>query len=369
MDQRRDKKGIRVGIIGASGYTGGELARILLGHPRVEITCVSSRTYAGQSLGQVFPNLFGLSGPRGEELVCEDLAPIEVAERCDVIFTAVPHGVAMEIARSIMGIIDVKLIDLGADFRFRDAGVYEAWYKKKHEAPRLLAEAVYGLPELHRALIEKARIVGNPGCYPTSAILALAPLIKSGMVDPSSIVINSMSGVSGAGRTPSQGYHFPECNENARPYGIPGHRHTPEIEQELSLLSRTEIRVSFSPHLVPITRGILTTAYATLDPASASDSGAGRVSTDSLIQLYKDFYRGERFIRILDDGRLPQTKAVWGSNFCDIGVRFDERVGRVVVMAAIDNLVKGAAGQAVQNMNIMFGIEEDCGLDRPPVFP
>ncbi|NPV54022.1 MAG: N-acetyl-gamma-glutamyl-phosphate reductase [Firmicutes bacterium] len=365
---------IRVGIIGASGYTGGELARILLGHPGVEITCVSSRTYAGQPLGHIFPNLLGLAGPRGTELVCEGLAPVEVAERSDVIFTAAPHGVAMEIARSVMGKsagvgaggAGVKLIDLGADFRFRDAGVYEAWYKRKHDAPALLVEAVYGLPELHRESIRGARIVGNPGCYPTSAILALAPLMRTGFVDPSSIIIDSMSGVSGAGRSPSQSYHFPECNENARPYGIPGHRHTPEIEQELSLLRGGDIRVSFSPHLVPITRGILTTVYANLAPVQAAGGG---ISIDSLIQLYRDFYRGERFVRILDGGRLPQTKAVWGSNFCDIGLRLDERVGRVVIMAAIDNLVKGAAGQAVQNMNIMFGIDEGCGLDRPPLFP
>ncbi|MCR4426596.1 MAG: N-acetyl-gamma-glutamyl-phosphate reductase [Firmicutes bacterium] len=345
---------VKVGIVGASGYTGGELVRILARHPGVELVCVSSRTYAGRSIGDVFPSLFGRV-----DLVCRDLDPGEVAVRCDVVFTAVPHGAAMSIAAAVRA-AGTRMIDLGADHRFRSAGVYEQWYGLKHEHPELLDESVYGISELNREKIRQAWLVGNPGCYPTTVLLGLAPLVKSGLADISGIVIDSKSGVSGAGRKPGPVYHYPECNDNMRAYGVAGHRHTPEIEQGLSDLAGQEVTVTFTPHLIPLTRGMLSTMYVHV---------TRNTTTDELTHLYEDFYKGEHFVRVLPSDRLPETKAVAGSNFCDISVRVDVRTGRAIVVSAIDNLVKGASGQAVQNMNIMLGMDEDLGLDQLPIYP
>lgn len=256
-----------------------------------------------------------------------------------------------------------KMIDLGADFRFGDAGVYESWYKVKHECAELIAESVYGLSELNRDLISRAWLVGNPGCYPTTVLLGLAPALAAGLADPLGIIIDAKSGVSGAGRKPGPAYHYPERNDSLTPYGIPAHRHTPEIEQELSKLVGSQVVVTFIPHLVPMTRGMLSTIYAS--PAS----GKAVPDAGEVVDIYKEFYKDEYFVRILPPGRLPETSAVRGSNFCDIAISVDKRAGRLVIMAAIDNLVKGASGQAVQNMNIMFGLDERLGIDSMPLFP
>ncbi|MGE5593510.1 MAG: N-acetyl-gamma-glutamyl-phosphate reductase [Betaproteobacteria bacterium] len=404
---------IRVGVVGASGYTGGELVRLLIGHREAAVTVLASRGSAGKAAAEVYPNLRGYDLPCVSGIVAEDLA-----RNCDVVFMAAPAGVAATLAKEILTARpSVRIVDLGADFRLKSPASYQEWYGVPHEAPDLAAEAAYGLPELYRDEIRKSRIVANPGCYPTAALLALAPLVNRGIVDLRSFVIDAKSGVSGAGRTPSPGYHFPECEENLRPYGVPRHRHIPEIEQELRRVAvqgrasrgearrsgetaaealdfadgdEEEIVVTFTPHLVPMSRGILVTAYGLLKtPAPAVGNGAlnkpgspgythhdgafcpetgGNSDTDMLTALYEEFYARERFVRVLR-GNLPETKAVRGSNFCDIAVRTDMRTGRVVVFSALDNLVKGAAGQAIQNMNILFGLEESTGLETPPVWP
>ena len=386
---------IRAGVVGASGYAGGELVRLLLGHRGVAIVALASRGSTGKAAWEVYPGLRGYDLPRMSHVSAGNLA-----SECDVVFIAAPAGAAAPLAKEILAVSSsTKIIDLGSDFRLKDPALYQEWYDMVHEAPELLAEAAYGLPELCRAEVRRARIVANPGCYPTASLLALAPLVAGGLIDLRSIVIDAKSGVSGAGRAPSAGYHFPECEENLRPYGILRHRHTPEIEQELRLVARRgkdEVRsqgkdggdalvVSFAPHLVPMSRGILVTAYALLKhravnqrneapnecgnvcDAAGRDARA-RLDTDVLTSLYERFYAGERFVRVLRED-LPQTKAVRGSNFCDIAVRADPRTGRVVAMSALDNLVKGAAGQAIQNMNVLFGLEESMGLEAPPVWP
>ncbi len=345
---------IRAGIIGASGYAGGELARILANHPDVEIAFVSTRTYVGQRISDVFSSL-----RKVVDIVFENLEPAEAAVRADVIFTAVPHGAAMDIAPAVRE-AGGKMIDLGADYRFDDPDLYSSWYKIGHKTPELLRESVYGLPEVNREKIKGAWLVGNPGCYPTATILGIMPLLKEGLVDPGTIIVDAKSGVSGAGRNPDAMYHFPECNDNLRAYGVAGHRHTPEIEQEMGKLAGEPVKITFTPHLIPMTRGILSTIYSTLVK--------GR-STSELLNLYREFYEGEPFVRVLPEGELPQTKATYGSNFCDISLKVDERTGRVIVLSAIDNLVKGASGQAVQNMNILFGLKETTGLMAAPVFP
>ena len=347
---------IKVGIVGATGYTGNELLRLLAGHPHVTVECLASRSLGGKAVADEQPAMAGWATWR-----YEPLNVVDMAERCDVIFTAVPHGAAMDPAEVIMA-AGKKLIDLGTDFRFRDVKVYEEWYKLPHTQPKLNAEAVYGLPELFREAIPGASIVANPGCYPTSALLALAPLARQQALDTSSIVINSVSGVSGAGAKPGAMYHFPDCTENVQAYGTATHRHTPEIEQGLAMLSGEEgIHLSFTPHLVPMSRGILTTAVCKLrDP---------NWTTETLTDLYREFYGDERFVVVLGTDRLPKTKAVWGSNFCHIAVRMDRRTGRILVQSVIDNLVKGAAGQAVQNMNLLCGFAEDTGLMVPGLMP
>lgn len=345
---------IKAGIVGATGYAGAELVRILSAHPDVELTALASRNYAGRPFSEVYPHLYKYVIQH-----CRELDVPALAGECDVVFTALPHGHAVPVALQVLA-AGKKFIDLGADFRFRQPGVYEQWYKVQHEAPDLLKKTVYGLPEIHREKIKTASLVGNPGCYPTSVILALAPLLKGGLADTGTVVADSKSGVSGAGRGLALGTHFSEVNENFRAYNVGVHRHTPEIEQELSGLAGEDMIISFTPHLTPMNRGILSTVYARLNRP---------MSLEEVRSVYEDFYRGEFFVRLLPPGMLPQTKAVTGSNHCDVAPVVDPRTGRVVVVSAIDNLVKGAAGQAVQNMNLMFGLPETAGLDRPGLYP
>ncbi|OGR07694.1 MAG: N-acetyl-gamma-glutamyl-phosphate reductase [Deltaproteobacteria bacterium RIFOXYD12_FULL_50_9] len=344
---------IRVGIIGASGYTGAELARILCNHPEVRLTVATSRQYAGKPLATVFPSLLSRVA-----VVCEDSPPEALVDRADLFFTAVPHQTAMNVVPALLA-AGRKVVDLSADFRIHDAAVYEQWYQK-HTASEYLAEAVYGLPELHRQAISKARLVANPGCYPTSIILGLAPLLSSGVIDPETIIADSKSGVSGAGRSAAVGSLFCEVADGFRAYKVGEHRHTPEIEQEISALSGRSVVISFTPHLVPMSRGILSTVYAKV---------VGELDEQKVRGLYEDFYREPSFVRLMPPNGYPATQFVRGSNYCDIGFKLDRRTGRIVVLTAIDNLVKGAAGQAVQNMNLMCGFAEDAGLGIVPLFP
>lgn len=344
---------IKVAVVGASGYTGVELIRILVNHPDVEICCVTSRQHEGLPVSQVFPSLHGFC-----DLNCEALDIAAIAARCDVVFTALPHKSAMEV---VPGFLDAgcKVIDLSADYRLKNQEVYERWYQE-HTSPNLFGEAVYGLPELYRSSLVGARLVANPGCYPTSIILALAPLLKEGLVDTGSLIIDSKSGTSGAGRSAKLGTLFCEVNEGFKAYGIASHRHTPEIEQELEALSGAPLAVNFTPHLLPINRGILSTCYANL---------LEKRSTDALLDLFRNFYEEEFFVRVMPGNGLPNVAFVSGTNFCDIGLVSDERTGRVIVVSAIDNLVKGAAGQAVQNMNAICGLEESVGLKIVSTYP
>jgi N-acetyl-gamma-glutamyl-phosphate reductase len=345
---------LKVAIVGSSGYAGGELCRILLGHKNVEITAVTSERSAGRKVSTLFPQLTKLT-----DLVLEPLDPDTIGKKADFFFLAVPHLTAMSVAARFIG-MGKKVVDLSADFRFRDPAIYQEWYGESHLHPELTKKAVYGLPELHRADIAKAILVGNPGCYPTSAILAMAPLLKECVVDEKTLIVDSKSGVSGAGRTPALPYHFPEANESLMAYKIGEHRHTPEIEQELSLCHGEQVLISFTPHLVPMNRGILTTAYAKLKRA---------VTEDDIREIYNKHYKDEFFVRVLEEKVFPNVANVRGSNFCDINFKLDHRTGRVVVVSAIDNLVKGAAGQAVQNMNLMNGFNETEGLLTLGMFP
>ncbi|AOQ25264.1 N-acetyl-gamma-glutamyl-phosphate reductase [Moorella thermoacetica] len=345
---------IKAGIIGATGYTGAELVRILSRHPEVELVALTSRSYAGEGMAGVYPSLTGYTN-----LTCENLTPDEVMDRAEVIFIALPHGHAVPVATRARE-RGIKVIDLGADWRFRNAGTYEEWYKIQHGNHELAARAVYGLPEIHREAIRSAGLVANPGCYPTSAILGLAPLLKGGYIDPATIIIDAKSGVSGAGREARVTSLFVECNESINPYGVTSHRHTPEIEQELSALAGKEVKVTFTPHLLPISRGILSTMYATLvRPAS----------TEELRGVYEEFYAGEPFVHLLPPGQWPHTRWVYGSNNCHLNLAVDTRTGRVVVASAIDNLTKGASGQAVQNLNLMCGFPETMALEVPGLCP
>ncbi len=345
---------LRIAIVGSSGYTGGELYRILLLHPSAIVTAVTSERSAGKPITDIFPHLSGLT-----DLVCEPLDPEMIAKKADLAFLALPHVTAQEAAHRFHK-LGVKVVDLSADYRLSDPALYEKWYEHSHQYPDLLKEAVYGLPELHRGKIKAASLVANPGCYPTSAILALAPLLAKKLVDTGSIVVDSKSGVSGAGRSPGLPYHFPEANEAFMAYKVGTHRHTPEIEQELSKLAGSAVTLSFTPHLVPMNRGILTTAYGKL---------SSQIDTEQLHALYQEFYRNEPFVRVLPVGRFPNVRNVRGSNFCDVGVYADPRTGGAVIVSAIDNLVKGASGQAVQNMNLMTGFEETAGLRFAALFP
>ncbi|HID72929.1 TPA: N-acetyl-gamma-glutamyl-phosphate reductase [Candidatus Micrarchaeota archaeon] len=347
---------VKIGIVGASGYTSSELLRLLLSHPeRIEIEMLTSHTYAGERVDKVIASLRGFMDLRFEEF-----DPDEVASRCDILFLALPHKIAMQFAPSLLE-RGVKVIDFSADYRLKDVKTYERWYGVEHTSPHLIEGAVYGLPELHREEIREARLVANPGCYPTGAILAAAPLMRcEGIVDRSYVIVDAKSGVSGAGRNPTDKTHYPSRTENFQPYNLMAHRHTPEMEQELSLIASEQVIVAFSPHLVPMSRGILSTLYFRMIKP---------ISTDELLEIYREFYRSEPFVRVLDKGELPSTKAVYGSNFCDIAVVADERSNTVVVVSAIDNLVKGASGQALQNMNLMCGFDERAGLSLAPLMP
>ncbi|AVX21760.1 N-acetyl-gamma-glutamyl-phosphate reductase [Carboxydocella sporoproducens DSM 16521] len=344
---------IKVGIVGATGYTGAELIRILQGHPEVKIEVLTSQSYAGQEIAQVFPQLSPLELPVLIEQEQDKLTEVDVA------FLALPHGVSMPIAARLLS-AGVKVIDLGADFRLKDAVAYQTWYGLEHSYPQLLAEAVYGLPELKREQIAAARLVANPGCYPTSILLALAPALKHGLLHLDTIIADSKSGVSGAGRGVSLGVHFSEVNENFKAYNVGQHRHTAEIEQELAVLAGKPLTITFTPHLVPMTRGILSTVYAKLRQ---------NLEEEEIRAIYRDFYRGEPFVKVLEAGQYPQTKWCAGSNRAFIGLKKDARTGRLILVSAIDNLVKGASGQAVQNMNILFGLPETMGLEETGLWP
>ncbi len=343
----------KVAIIGASGYTGVELLRLLVGHSQAEVVAVTSRQYQGLPISQVFPSLEGYF-----DLVCEAVDVESIASRADVIFTALPHKSAMAVIPDFLN-AGCKVIDLSADYRLRDQQVYEHWYQS-HSSPELLNEAVYGLPELYRAQIKDARLVANPGCYPTSVALALAPLLEARLIACDSIIIDSKSGTTGAGRGLKESSLYSEVNEGFKAYGIGSHRHTPEIEQTLSQIAGESIQVSFTPHLLPVDRGILSTIYATQTEG---------YSTVDLLQLFQKRYADEPFVRILPEGQLPNIAYVRGTNLCDIGLVADQRTGRIILVSVIDNLCKGAAGQAIQNFNLICGIDERTGLSAAPLFP
>ena len=343
---------IKVGIIGATGYAGSELVRLITQHPKAELVTMTSQSYAGQEYKEVYSNYSHL------DYVCEEEHIEEMAEKCDVIFLALPHGVASKkINADILS--KTKIIDLGADFRIQDVDVYEKWYTT-HYSKDILPEAVYGLCEINRDKIKGKRIVANPGCYTSCSILSLYPLVKEGMIDLNSIIIDAKSGATGAGRGLSLGNHYCELNESVKAYKVASHRHTPEIEEQLSIAAGQDIVLNFTPHLIPMDRGILATCYATLNK---------KYTYDDIRKAYEKHYGNEHFIRLTKEGVFPETKWVKGSNFVDIGFTVDERTNRVIVIGALDNLFKGAAGQAVQNMNIIMGIEETTGIDYVPIFP
>ncbi len=344
---------LRVAIAGASGYTGFELLRILCAHASVRVSLITSRQQAGQRIDDFYPAL-----KRHCDLVFEDTAPEKLASSSDLVFTALPHQASMDIIPSLLD-LGVKVVDLSADYRLRDPEVYREWYSA-HSTPELLKEAVYGLPELYREKIRTARLVANPGCYPTSVILATAPLLSRGLIDAGTIIADSKSGVSGAGRGMAQGVHFCEVNEGFKAYKVTEHRHTPEIEQELGVLAGRPVTINFTPHLVPITRGILSTVYSNMKPG---------VEAPDVEEAFRDYYRDEPFVRLSNPDQLPVSLQVRGSNYCDIGWRVDARTRRVIVISVIDNLTRGASGQAVCNMNIMYGLPEDTGLKQAPWQP
>ncbi len=345
---------IKVAVAGATGYTGSELLRILLNHPKVEIVRITSEQSAGAHLSAVFPQFRQLL-----ELSYEALDPPSVVRGVDVVFLALPHTHSMKVVPDILE-SGVRVIDLSADFRLKEPEHYRTWYQVDHAAPTLLSTSIYGLPELHRQAVSRAHLLANPGCYPTAAILGLAPLLQDRRIELTGVVIDAKSGVTGAGKTLRPHLHFPEANESLMAYRVAAHQHTPEIEQELALLAGADLCVNFTPHLVPMNRGVFCTAYAALrEPAS----------TAALIDLYAAFYKAKPFIRVFPADAYPSTRHVRGTNFCDIGLKMDARTGTVVVMSAIDNLVKGAAGQAVQNMNLMMGLEEETGLHLPSLVP
>ena len=339
----------QIAIVGASGYSGEELVRLLLSHPHAELAAVTSRQYAGQTLAQVFPRF--AHHPRAKALRFSEPKVELLAKQAQIVFLALPHGVAAEFAIPLLE-LGCQVIDLSADFRVKSAAVYKDFYAHDHPAPELLAQAVYGLPEVYRDQIKKASLVASPGCYPTSILLPTIPLLKAGLVQADSIIADSLSAVSGAGRKAELDYLFVECNESVRPYGIPKHRHLSEIEQELSLAGGSQVTIQFTPHLIPVNRGILTTLYLT--PIKAT--------LERLTACYQAAYANEPFVRLLEGKALPDTKNVVGTNVIEIAWRLDPRTGRLIVMSAEDNLVKGASGQAVQSMNLMCGFPETAGL-------
>lgn len=346
---------IKVGIIGATGYAGAELVRILQGHPEAEIKWYGSKSYIEKEYASVYRNFFQVV-----EDICKGDNLSELADQADVIFTATPQGfLASVVTEEILR--KVKIVDLSADFRLKDVAVYEKWYGIEHRAPQFIPEAVYGLCEINREDIKGARLIANPGCYTTCSILTAYPLVKEGLIDPGSLIIDAKSGTSGAGRGAKLPNLFCEVNENIKAYGVASHRHTPEIEAQLGLAAGKDIVLNFTPHLVPMNRGILVTAYANLTLEG--------MDAEKVRAAYEKYYGAERFIRLLPQGECPETKWVEGSNFVDISFVIDERTGRIIMMGALDNLVKGVAGQAVQNMNLLFGLPEHTGLMMMPMFP
>ena len=345
---------IKAGIIGSTGYAGGELVRILTGHKEVEIKWYGSRSYIDQNYADVYRNLFQIVDAK-----CMDDNMDALADQVDVIFTATPQGLCASLINEEI-LSKTKVIDLSADFRIKDVKVYEEWYKLEHKSPQYIKEAVYGLCEINREDVKHARLVANPGCYTTCSILTCYPLVKEGLIDPNSLIIDAKSGTSGAGRGAKVDNLFCEVNENMKAYGVATHRHTPEIEEQLGYACGQEIRVNFTPHLVPMNRGILATAYASLKK---------EVTYEEVKAVYDKYYQQEKFVRVLEKDVCPQTKWVEGSNYVDVNFKIDPRTNRIIMLGAIDNLVKGAAGQAVQNMNLMFGLKESEGLELVPMFP
>jgi N-acetyl-gamma-glutamyl-phosphate reductase len=349
-------KKFKIAIAGASGYAGAELVRLAALHPHFELTAVTSEKSASMSVASVFPSLAGVVS-----LSFQVLTPEALSDRADAVFLALPHTKSLDPVAACAN-TGKMVVDLSADYRLKNPDAYQRWYQTPHSHADLLRDAVYGLPELHRADIAKAKVVASPGCYPTAAILQLAPLFAGNLVQPNTVVIDAKSGISGAGRSPALPYHFPEAHESLEPYKIGQHRHTPEIEQELSLLIPGQtggVSVTFTPHLVPMNRGILSTAYCRLN---------SRLGLSDLRDLYRSYYKGERFIRLHED-IMPNPRYIRGTNYCDLGVYVDERAGWIVTVAAVDNLVKGAAGQAIQAMNLMLGLPEETGLTAPAAYP
>lgn len=345
---------IKVGIIGSTGYAGVELVRLIMQHKEAEVVWFGSRSYVDQDYASVFRNMFEIV-----DVKCMEDNMEQLADAVDVIFTATPQGLCSSLVNEDI-LNKVKIIDLSADFRIKDVKVYEKWYKIEHKSPQFIDEAVYGLCEINREKTKGARLVANPGCYTTCSILSIYPMVKEGLIDPKSIIIDAKSGTSGAGRGAKVPNLFCEVNENIKAYGVATHRHTPEIEEQLGYAAGEEVLINFTPHLVPMQRGILVTAYANLKK---------EVTYEEVKAVYDKYYKDEYFIRVLNKDETPETRWVEGSNFVDVNFKIDERTGRIIMMGALDNLVKGAAGQAVQNMNIIFGLPENEGLQQVPMFP
>lgn len=347
-------KKLKIAIVGSTGYGGVELIRLLASHPLAEVTSVTSSSSAGTPISQGFPHLTGIR----EELL-DDVDPQTLKDKADLVFLATPPGVASKLAPQLLE-IGLKVIDLSGDYRLKSPELYTQWYKKEAADERYLQQAVFGLAEIYGQNVQDAPFISNPGCYPTATLLGLVPAVRAGFIDPGTIIIDAKSGVSGAGRGAALGYHYPEINENFRAYKLNKHQHIPEIEMVLSDAAGKPVVATFSTHLVPMTRGIMSTMYATVQDNR---------STGDFIELYRSYYEGRPFVRIRPEGELPATKEVWGSNYCDIGFAVDSRTGRVTIVSVIDNLVKGAAGQAIQNMNLMMGWDETLGLQFVPAYP
>lgn len=345
---------VKAGIIGSTGYAGQELVRLLLSHKDADIVWYGSQSYVDKRYYEVFGNMFELV-----EDICREDKIEELAERADVIFTATPQGLCSSLVSEQI-LSKTKIIDLSADFRLKDIHTYETWYNLQHKSPEYLEEAVYGLCEINREKIKNARLIANPGCYPTCSFLSIYPMAKEGLIDMNSIIIDAKSGTSGAGRGAKLANLYCEVNENIKAYGVTTHRHTPEIEEQLTIASGEPVKINFTPHLVPMNRGILVTAYANLKET---------IGYDEVKKLYDTYYKKEPFVRVLDKDIYPETRWVEGSNMVDVNIKIDSRTNRIIMMGAMDNLVKGAAGQAIQNMNLMFGLKETEGIFMTPVFP
>jgi N-acetyl-gamma-glutamyl-phosphate reductase len=345
---------IKVGVIGSTGYAGGELVRLLMGHKEVEIKWYSSRSNINKKYYEIFKNFFQIIDDR-----CLDDNMSELTDKVDVIFTATPQGYCSSLINDEI-LSKLKIIDLSADFRIKNIDTYEKWYGIEHKSSSFIKEAVYGLCEINRDSIKTSRLIANPGCYPTCTILSIYPILMEGILDVNTIIVDAKSGTSGAGRSSKIDSLFCEVNENIKAYSLTNHRHTPEIEEQFSYASGEEVKINFTPHLVPMNRGILSTIYASLNK---------KVKYDEIKEIYKKYYSKEKFVRVLDGDVFPETKWVEASNYVDINFKIDERTNRIIVVGAMDNLVKGAAGQAIQNMNLMFGIEETMGLTQIPLFP